>query len=94
MSRLDAPPGVLAWRLTRKGSAVYAMLLLPEGVRSIPLQRRSQLALPFAVGAAGGVDGSWCATAPRAHTDQRHRHRAGDLTGSCSIQNIGHRAAP
>jgi hypothetical protein len=46
------------WRLTRKSSAVYAILLLEN--QSLPLPSTNQtLELPFVVDVPGGVCGTW-----------------------------------
>jgi hypothetical protein len=52
------------WRLTRKGAAIFATLLLP-GQSLPPLQRQ---ALPFVIDAPGGIDGSWPTTSLQAVT--------------------------
>ena len=66
-SAAGAASSLLSWRLSRIGSAVFAMLLLPAHAEgTFPLQRADQIALPFVVSAPGGVDGSWPAT-PLAH---------------------------
>ena len=48
-------PEMQQWRLTRKGDAVFAMLLIENST----LPRVTPLLLPFVVDAEGGIDGSW-----------------------------------